>query len=210
MKRILAVFMKYPQPGQVKTRMIPRIGEAGAAAAYCELLTATLQSLPQTGYDIWIAYTPKDRQLGVAAWLCENVPGFRWSRLVPQDGADLGARLWNVVRMALEVEKAASVTLIGTDCPRIRPEHFAEAQDLLENGCEVVFGPAHDGGYYLQALTSAKRELFFGIPWSSSKTLAACLERVRFLGLKAGQLEALGDVDTADDWQRWQKEMKNR
>ena len=206
---IVVVFLKYPTPGRVKTRLAAALGAAGAADAYAQLAAKTLANLamPLDGRKYWIAYDPPDHQEQVAAWLRVNVPDFHWLRLHPQPPGDLGARLWDAVDSAITKEKAASVTVIGTDCPRIRPHHISQAQRLLELGADIVFGPAKDGGYYLQAMKSAVPEMFIDIPWSAPDTLQACVERAGELGLQVARLEELSDVDTIDDWESWQKEL---
>ena len=152
----------------MKTRLAASLGEVAAAAAYEELAAWSLQNLVgvREGVKCWIAYTPAEARVAVAEWLRGNVPALQWDRLLPQAEGDLGDRLWDAVETALVKEGAASVTLIGTDCPRLRADHFMQAQRWLEEGADVVFGPAKDGGYYLQALKSAAREMFTDIPWS--------------------------------------------
>jgi glycosyltransferase A (GT-A) superfamily protein (DUF2064 family) len=67
-----------------------------------------------------------------------------------------------------------------------------------------VYGPAADGGFYLQTLRCAQLELFRAISWSSAETLAQCLQRASSLGLRVAQLEVLSDVDTVADWRAFQ------
>ena len=206
---IVVVFMKYPTPGRVKTRLAATLGAAGAADAYEQLTTATLANLtnPPDGWQSWIAFDPPDHREQVAAWLRNNAPNFQWHKLHPQPHGDLGARLWEVVHTALDKEKAPSVTLIGTDCPWIMPHHLAQAQHLLDRDSDIVFGPATDGGYYLQSMKSAVAEMFHEIPWSTPNTFQACLDRARELGLNVALLEELTDVDTIADWESWRKEL---
>ena len=208
---IVVIFMKYPTPGRVKTRLAAMLGAAGAAAAYEQLATATLANLaiPLEGWKYWIAFDPPDHQEQVSAWLRANIPDFHWHRLHPQPPGDLGARLWEAVNTAIVSEGASSVMLIGTDCPWLRSHHLKQAQQWLDQGADLVFGPASDGGYYLQAMKSAVPEMFLDIPWSAPNTLPACLERARLLGLKVALLEELADVDTITDWEFWRKQLSN-
>lgn len=208
-KDVIVVFMKEPVPGSVKTRLAADLGSAAAAEAYEALAAWTFAYLPVGEAEIWVAYAPVGKEVRIAEWLRGNIPSFHWSRLIPQAEGDLGLRMWTAVEEALVVEGAASVTLVGTDCPRVRPWHFRQAWRHLAHGADVVFGPALDGGYYLQSLKVVRRELFFGIPWSTAGTLAACLERAEFLGLRCAQLESLGDVDTLTDWENWQREIND-
>ena len=210
-KSLVVIFMKFPAPGRVKTRLATALGAEGAAHAYAQLAATTLAHLatPPKGQNYWIAYDPPDHREQIADWLRGNAPDFPWHKLHPQSQGDLGARLWEVVQTALVIEKAPSVTLIGTDCPWIRPHHLTQAQHLLDTGADIVFGPAKDGGYYLQAMKSAIPEMFSDIPWSTPTTLQTCLARAGQLGLRVALLEELPDVDTPGDWESWQKELSS-
>jgi rSAM/selenodomain-associated transferase 1 len=203
MKHIIAVFFKYPIPGTVKTRLAADLGDAAAVAAYEQLASRTLGHLPYDLAEVWVSYAPAHLETEVRAWIQQRVPENRPIRFVPQPNGDLGARLWSVVQDALEVEKASSITLVGTDCPYLQTEHFEEAWRLLDAGTDVVFGPAADGGYYLQSLRQARGELFTAIPWSQPSTLQACESRCTSMGLTHRRLEVLEDIDDLGAWQRW-------
>ncbi|MCC5790588.1 MAG: DUF2064 domain-containing protein, partial [Opitutales bacterium] len=91
---------------------------------------------------------------------------------------------------------------LGGDCPGLSEAMLRQAAQVLEEGAEVVFGPTPDGGYYLVGMKEEQPGLFAGIPWSSSETLSASLEKTRSLGLKVALLPELSDVDTLADWER--------
>jgi rSAM/selenodomain-associated transferase 1 len=206
-RNVIAALMRHPEAGKVKTRLAQDIGASAALAAYEELAATTLANLPSAAEaEAWVFFTPAGSRSQVIDWLEDNVPQLQWAEMIPQCGEDLGERLWAAAALALASGDADTLTLIGTDCPRIRPEHFRKAWDMLQKGCDVVYGPADDGGYYLQAIKAPTPDLFFGLRWSASDTLAQCLERAAALGLSTGLLERLGDVDTAADWAQWQKE----
>jgi glycosyltransferase A (GT-A) superfamily protein (DUF2064 family) len=71
---------------------------------------------------------------------------------------------------------------------------------------DLVVGPALDGGYWLLGMSRFIPELFDGIPWSTDRVLRETLSRAASLTLKVHQLRPLGDVDTAADWFRYQRE----
>ena len=70
---------------------------------------------------------------------------------------------------------------------------------------DLVLGPASDGGYYLIGLKKAYNTLFINIPWSCDSTLAATLRSAEELRLRVALLPTLDDIDTEQDWRRWQK-----
>ena len=53
----------------------------------------------------------------------------------------------------------------------------------LEQGSDLVLGPAEDGGYYLIGLRRLVPELFKNLEWSGPKVLRETLERARRVGL---------------------------
>ena len=93
---------------------------------------------------------------------------------------------------------------LGSDHPEIELERVNEAFSRLEKGCDVVVGPAADGGYYLIGLRreAVRRELFDGVAWSSPSVLADTLSRCERLGLEVAHLPVGHDVDSPADLER--------
>lgn len=110
---------------------------------------------------------------------------------------DLGHRMHTALANILETFRAA--VLIGSDCPALQLPTLEQAVHALAN-CDVVLGPATDGGYYLigcrQAVDPA---LFTGIPWSTSEVFSLTMQKCQNLGLSICQLSELRDVDTIED-----------
>jgi len=67
--------------------------------------------------------------------------------------------------------------------------------------CDLVLGPATDGGYWLIGLRSPQSSLFDGIHWSTDSVLAETLARAKEARLTVALLRTLSDVDTAEDWE---------
>jgi len=57
-----------------------------------------------------------------------------------------------IYRARVFARGGSPVLIVWPDLPRLRPEHAAAALGDLEAGCDVVLGPAIDGGFYLIAL----------------------------------------------------------
>ena len=195
-KRALVVLARAPELGRVKTRLAREIGEAAALEAYRELGTAVLGAVGRLGdCDLLVAYTPADKEGHMRDWLGPA------PRDEPQFEGDLGARMLAAIAGRFAAG-AATVLLIGTDCPDLDPE-------LLETGfarldrADAVLGPAADGGYYLVGMKRPIPELFEGIPWSSPATLSATLARAAAAGVSVALLDERRDIDTAADWRAW-------
>src|SRR5688500_2470420 len=139
---VLAIFLKQPTPGTVKTRLIPWLGPDAAAELHRILAEDVVtRTRPLEGeLERLCSFTPPESRAGMEAWL----PGLAW---VAQEGEDLGARMSAAFDAAL-ARGARRAVLIGTDVPALSIDHVRTALGSLE--ChDLVLGPAHDGGYYL-------------------------------------------------------------
>jgi glycosyltransferase A (GT-A) superfamily protein (DUF2064 family) len=87
-----------------------------------------------------------------------------------QDGKDLGARMEAAFIRAFAMGYQAAA-IIGTDSPDLPVSHIEEAFRILEqDGIDVVFGPAEDGGYYLLAMKRL-HNVMFGISRRNGQAL---------------------------------------
>ena len=189
MPNTILLFVKYPQPGRVKTRIAATVGADAATAIYKELVARVWSQLPADAA-ITVCYDPAERGEEVRVWL----PGA--ARYEAQAAGDLGARLRMAVGSAF-ANGAAKVAVIGSDCVDITPAIFAETWERLDHA-EVVLGPTDDGGYYLIALRRPRPALFENIRWSTEHTLADTLAHAG--AAPTHLLPRLRDVDTHEDW----------
>lgn len=191
----IAVFARAPVAGAVKTRLIPRLGAAGALGLHRQLVESTL-------------FRARDAALGeVTLWIAGDAghPEVQACvkrqrvKLAPQQGDDLGARMHAALSATLAAQPGRGCLLIGTDCPALSSQHLQRAAQLLATH-DVVLGPAHDGGYVLIGLNAPRPALFEGIAWGSDAVLAATRARIDATGLRSAELDPLPDLDTADDY----------
>ncbi|MDF3818861.1 TIGR04282 family arsenosugar biosynthesis glycosyltransferase [Leptospira sp. 96542] len=119
-----------------------------------------------------------------------------------QSSGDLGQRMKNA--FAEQLMNAQKVVIIGTDCPYITKEILDESFDKLDE-CDIVLGPAKDGGYYLLGMKETTPEIFECITWSTSSVLKDTLTNVKSLRKKYILLKELSDIDTISDLTEWQK-----
>lgn len=203
---VLQVFARAPVPGQCKTRLIPAVGTATAAAQlHQRLVRHCLRAA-----NAWQRATPHAR---VELWCAPDIdhPFFAACArefdiaLKPQTGADLGARMWLALCGALV--RGERPVLIGTDCPWLTGDSINAAFAALD-GADAVFTPAHDGGYVLTGLARAVPELFAGMPWSTSNVMAATRRAASRTGavVRLTELPALHDIDTPADLARLQRD----
>jgi len=197
----IVVIAKAPQPGRVKTRLIPALGAEGAAALAARMLACTLVA----AFEAAGAADTADPALGVVelcaspapgdpAWQGVVVPaGLRWSA---QGEGDLGARMAGAARRVLA--GGERVLLIGTDCPALDAACLRTAAEALDE-VEAVIVPSFDGGYVLLGLRRFDPSLFEGIAWSTSTVAAATRVRLDALAWSYRVLPALQDIDVPAD-----------
>ena len=192
MKAVLAVFLKAPRPGAVKTRLVPSLGPEAAAGLYRALAEAVVEGTrPVSGeYERMIAFAPPEAREEIAAWF----PG---EALCEQRGSDLGARMARAFDEMFHggADRAA---IVGSDIPGLARADVVSALAALEDH-DLALGPATDGGYYLVALRGPQPRLFAGIAWGTSSVLMATLERAATLRLAVRVLDERRDVDTVED-----------
>jgi len=193
--RRIALFARWPQAGEVKTRLSPAL----PAVLACDLHRAMVEDAlalaagaPAYERFLYWAGAPPARESFAPP------PGFR---VRDQQGADLGARLALAFDDLLSAPGDRAV-ILGADCPALEAATLSAAFDALE-GHDAVLGAARDGGYYLVGLGRRAPELFRDIEWSTPRVLDQTLERAARAGLGVCLLPALDDLDTPEDLVRW-------
>ena len=190
------VFAKAPEPGAVKTRLVPVLGAEGAAALHAELVQRTLETMRAASFErlqLHCAPGVADPFFG----LCADRYGVA---LEPQAAGDLGVRMRCAFDTALATHSRALLT--GTDCPALSLRHLRQAETALRDGADAVFVPCEDGGYALIGLRRVDESLFNGITWGGPDVMAQTRARLQTLGWKWRELEFLWDVDRPEDYQR--------
>jgi rSAM/selenodomain-associated transferase 1 len=190
---ILLIFVKYPEPGRVKTRLAKDIGKESAAQIYLGMTETIIRNLSESErYKTAVFFDPPERKREFESWLQRRV-----DNLFPQEGESLGERMSNAFTkvFSLGAEKAI---VIGTDCVEVSEETISQALYALE-AMDLVLGPAEDGGYYLLGLKKPEPDIFHDISWSTELVLDQTLRKAEEKGLKFQLLKTLRDVDTVSD-----------
>jgi rSAM/selenodomain-associated transferase 1 len=190
LNNVLIVFVKYPEPGFVKTRLAEKIGKDKAASLYRLFVEAILARTEDIGFRRIIFCHPHEKFQGFRDWLGDNEVYF-------QKGDTLGERLSNAFEFIFE-KGAKRVIAIGSDSPTIDGKLIIKAFNKLESK-ECVIGPAQDGGYYLIGLSHFHREIFKDINWSTKDVFSQTKDKVNKLGLEFSILDKEIDIDSFDD-----------
>ena len=195
----LIVFARAPEPGRVKTRLVPLLGEKGAARLHARLVEGTLRTSLAPGFDAVDLYCSP----GTGHHFFGKMRRRFGVRLRAQGRGDLGERMYRAFKRALRGSPYA--ILIGSDCPVLGPADLRAAARALRTGADAVLSPAEDGGYALIGLRRVSRRLFDGIAWSTPEVLAQTRRRLRQLHWRWRELRTVWDVDRPEDVARLKK-----
>ncbi len=194
LKQHLIIFTRYPEPGKTKTRLIPALGEVGAANLQKQMTEYTISQVKElqkmSNVSVEVRFTGGDLQ-GMVNWLGNDL-FYQF-----QGEGDLGERMERSLTNAFS-QNAKKVIIIGTDCPDLNSQILATAFEQLEF-FNLVLGPAVDGGYYLIGLQQPRAELFTNIHWGTAQVFAKTVEIAQNLALSIGYLPILADIDRPED-----------
>ena len=185
----LAIMVKEPRAGRVKTRLGREIGMAAAAWWARRRIERLVRELSDPRWRLVLAVAPDTARTSRA------LPA---SARIAQGKGDLGDRMRRVFCSL----PPGPALIIGADIPGITRAHIAQGFRLL-GAHEAVIGPASDGGYWaigFKRMRPLPHGLFTGVRWSGPHARADTLAT---LGrCKLGYLPELHDVDTAADLAR--------
>lgn len=178
---MIVVLTKVPVAGQVKTRLVPALGEAGAAELAAAMAGDVFEQVAALGHPWRIAVAGATEH----PWVT-TLPA-PWE---PQADGDLGAKLRHALR--------DGGIAIGTDCPILPPGLFADAS---ASPADVFLGLADDGGYVLVRATAraVAAGLFDDVTWSSPRTAESQHARALACGLTVATSAGYFDVDEPAD-----------
>lgn len=187
-RRRVVVMARLPVLGAVKTRLARDVGAVAATRFYRHTCAALLRRLTaDPRWETLLAVAP-DTAVGA-----RGLPSA--CRRMPQGRGDLGRRMQRI----LDRSPRGPVLIIGSDIPGVRPAHLWAAFRSLGR-CDVVLGPACDGGYWLAGARRTPRvpRPFAGVRWSSPHALA---DTQANLGEAAvAFVDRLRDVDDGADY----------
>jgi rSAM/selenodomain-associated transferase 2/rSAM/selenodomain-associated transferase 1 len=184
----LIIFTRFPEAGKTKTRLIPSLGAEGAALLQRQMTEHTVKQARRIGIEIEIRYTGGTSEQ-MRDWLGSDL------RYADQGEGDLGERMERAFfdHFSAGVNR---IVIIGSDCPSNDSKNMVAAFQSLENA-DCVFGPAHDGGYYLIGLNKPMPHLFQGVEWGGGNVLEQTLSAAASDLFQL--LERRNDVDLPED-----------
>jgi len=194
LNRCLIVFVKYPQPGQVKSRLAKDYDDDFAAFLYKAFVLDILECAMKGNWQLQVFFYPPEKETEIRG-MFGNDHEYR-----PQRGTDLGERMKSAFADCF-YEGFKSVVLIGSDFPDLPLKIIDDAFALLDSPSDAVIGPTVDGGYYLIGFRYDKflPAIFEEITWSTASVFLETLKIIQTHGRQTEIIQEWQDVDTRDD-----------
>jgi uncharacterized protein len=187
-RAVIILFAKAPQPGMVKTRLVPPLTFVEAAElhrAFVDDLITRLQTLTEFDVELHTDVSTDAWTRSRVACKCQ-IPG----------GLEL--RMLHALSTALR-EGYERVAVVGTDAPTV-PLDSVEA--LFRSPADTCLGPTDDGGFWAISACETKPNMFSGVTWSQGDTLTQTIAAIEDAGLSTELGPAWFDVDEPHDLER--------
>lgn len=170
---------------------------AQACALHCAATSDTAALLAETlpNTSLWVFFSEEPPETGASSLVLPS--GFRWA---VQEGVSLGDRMGAAFARAFAAGARRAV-IFGSDSPTLPPAIPRQAFRVLAD-CDLVVGPAEDGGYYLIGCRRFDPRLFQGVEWSTPRTCEQTLANASRMGYATALLERWFDLDDWKDVER--------
>ncbi|NIM12196.1 MAG: DUF2064 domain-containing protein [Candidatus Aminicenantes bacterium] len=201
----LVFFLKFPQKGNIKTRLAKAIGNTLTLKLYecfiLDMLDKLISLQDNNKCDLHISLIPANQITAMHQWLRQYkelpIP------IHPQEGHDLGERMKNAFEKIFQMGYQSSA-LMGTDFPDLPVSVPLDAvEQLKQKNTQAVIAPTTDGGYYLIGFhRSHFCEAVFNsheIQWSTNQVFQQTMRIFQQEGVQVKQLQKWWDVDDLDD-----------
>lgn len=204
--RLILVFVRYPEPGRVKTRLAATVGHTVAAELYRAFVEDILVACRSASCAVNVMVSEPGDVERTRAWLGEALG--RETVCLAQQGRDLGERMAAAFHGAF-ARGFEEVILIGSDIPDLPAGVLSKGFDALRRH-DAVLGPCRDGGYYLVGFRSGgfRPEVFQGVHWSTASVFFETCRLMEQHRLSLEVLPAWEDVDTFEDLERLYHRLK--
>lgn len=213
----IIIFTKAPITNLAKTRLATLFNYSKAAKLSEAFLKETIALINSMQVHIvkFIYFFPED-----FFEYFKSIAGNSWNILV-QKGSDLGEKLFNVFKeqsinnknnndnIGGDVDSNCNnkIILIGSDIPTLPANLIQRAISELDK-CEIVIGPAYDGGFYLLGAKKISRKIFSNVRWSTIYTLSDLLANVNKLKINYTLLPEWYDIDDVKGLKMLKKTLK--
>jgi uncharacterized protein len=181
----VVIMARAPRAGEVRRALEPVLGREGCAELQAALIAQAAEWARVVGSGPpHVAHEPPDAGAELRRLVGAD------ALLFPQNGEGIAGRLADASARVL-ARSGGPLLIVWPDLPQLRPAHAVAALDDLSAGCDVVLGPAIDGGLYLVGIARPLPELF-ALPehaWRND-VMGVALTAIREVGFEVGILRA--------------------
>lgn len=180
----VVIMARAPRRGEVRRALEPVLGADGCVELQSALITQAVRWAAAVAPDrVHLAHDPPDAGRELRGLVGEQ------AALFPQNGDGIAGRLADAAARVF-ARAPGPLLIVWPDLPALRPDHAAGALEDLEAGCDLVLGPAIDGGFYLIGLARPLSQLFSlsEQTWRSADVMKVGLAAVSEAGLELGML----------------------
>jgi rSAM/selenodomain-associated transferase 1 len=188
--RVMAIMMKAPRAGGVKTRLEPAYRPEAIVALYRALVEDTID-LARLARVPTVVVCPAGDEAEIVEWLSDGVA------VVPQRGSGLAAGLFSTFEQLCGAS-GRHVVAFNADSPHL-PATVLESAFAALATQDLVVGPCDDGGYYLVGAKQPHDELFEAASMGEGSACEALLARAARLGLRTSLMAEHYDIDVPGD-----------
>ena len=194
---VVALFVRVPVPGQVKTRLVGGLGAGGACRLYQAMVADILSNIQACAFPLYLFHDGTEKSALPAAWVAAA------AKVIAQQGEGIGARMAAAFEYCF-AENIDQVILVGSDIPGLDADILVNASAALALH-DAAMVPVIDGGYCLIALQRERyrSSILEEIPWSTDQVLRVTLQRCEECGMSVALQRPLRDIDTMADVQRY-------
>ena len=179
------IMARAPRAGEVRRALEPLLGREGCVELQSALIAhAAAWARQVSPVPPHVAHDPPDAGAELRRLVGPDAV------LFPQNGEGIAGRLADGSARVL-ARAGGPLLIVWPDLPRFREAHAAGALDDLNSGCDVVLGPAIDGGLYLVGIDRPLPDLF-ALPEQTWRhdVMGVALTAIRDVGYEVGILRA--------------------
>ena len=181
----MLIMARAPRAGEVRRALEPLLGREGCLELQAKLIVGAAAWARKVGAaTVHVAHDPPDAGAELRRLVGSDAVVF------PQNGEGITGRLADASARVL-ARSGGPLLIVWPDLPRLRTGHATAALEDLSSGCDVVLGPAIDGGLYRVGIARPLPELF-ALPeqtWRGD-VMAVALTAIRDVGFEVGILRA--------------------
>jgi len=182
----VAVFVRWPEPGQVMPDLVRRLGAEAAAQLYEAFIGDLIAGMPLSSYDGYLYALDR---------LIDFRNRYKTVNVRAQRGPNEGRRLLDCFEGLLKTHPLA--VIVGSSMPDLHPRMWKSAFEMLAHR-DVVVGPTDRGGIYLLGMRKAY-DIYRGIKWGSGTELVTILENLNQARLNYGFFPTRRKIEVYDD-----------